>query len=223
MKVEGLSKSFVDGDRQLVVLRQLSFSLHAGQSLAVTGASGSGKSTLLNVLAGILAPDDGQVLLESHHGDVIALHALNARQRTSFRRRNVGYVHQFFNLIPTLTVLENVLLPARLNRLDNARSRAVQLLEACDMSHRLNAFPETLSGGEQQRVAVARALIIRPSVLLADEPTGNLDKQNSAAVAGLLFRAAAEHGATLVIATHSDDVAEQADRRLNLERRFPHE
>ena len=141
---------------------------------------------------------------------------MSERERTIFRRQHIGYVHQFFNLVPTLTVWENVALPASLNQISDGRERSLALLSEFGLDGRADAFPDVLSGGEQQRVAVARALVIDPLVVLADEPTGNLDRANTEIVSSLLFGACKSNGTTLVIATHSDDVAAQADEHLRL-------
>ena len=197
LNVEKISKHYQDGSRQIDVIRDLSFSVAAGESLSVTGPSGSGKSTLLNLLAGLLELDGGNMTLEQH----------------------IGYVYQFFNLVPTLTVLENVRLPARLNQQRELERHAATLLDEFGLSDRLHDFPETLSGGEQQRVAVARALLLKPPLLLADEPTGNLDAENSNRVADLLFSSCREQNISLVLATHSTEVAAMADTRLHLDTR----
>ncbi len=211
-----LHKSFRDGDVQIDVLRQVCFTLAAGESMAVTGASGSGKSTLLNILAGTLTPDSGEVYL-TVAGQRLAWHSASTNQRTRTRRRHIGYVHQFFNLIPTLTVAENVRLPGRLNRRRDLDARALELLRQFGLEQRLHVFPETLSGGEQQRVAVARALLLQPALILADEPTGNLDQANSRQVADLLFAAAQASGSALVVATHSEQIAARAQHRLRMD------
>ncbi len=213
LDVRNVSKGFVDGDRQIDVLQSLSFSLDAGQSLAVMGPSGSGKSTLLNLLAGLISPDAGDIQLRLQD-KTISLGMLEERARTAIRRQHIGYVYQFFNLVPTLTVLENVRLPARINRKKSLDSRALDLLQNFGLGDRLDAFPEVLSGGEQQRVAVARALVLTPPILLADEPTGNLDAANTEQVANLLFNTARELKVALVIATHNEAVAAMADHQL---------
>ena len=215
VEVRGLSKSYQDGDRSIEVLRQLDVELAAGRSLAVTGPSGSGKSTLLNILAGIVPCDEGEVDLHLG-GRSFAVHLANERARTQMRRRYIGYVYQFFNLVPTLTVLENVRLPGRLNKRKDTDQRALTLLEEFGLGDRAQVFPEVLSGGEQQRVAVARALLLKPPLLLADEPTGNLDANNSAHVADLLFDHASQMGVSVIVATHSDAVAERAHHHLHL-------
>jgi len=216
LNVKKISKHYQDGGRQIDVIRDLSFSVAAGESLSVTGPSGSGKSTLLNLLAGLLELDDGDMSLELK-GKIFSYRAANERSRTAFRRQYIGYVYQFFNLVPTLTVLENVRLPARLNQQPELERHAATLLGDFGLSERLHDFPETLSGGEQQRVAVARALLLKPPLLLADEPTGNLDMENSNRVADLLFSSCREQNISLVLATHSTEVAKMADTRLHLD------
>jgi len=218
LQVKKIRKHYQDGGRQIDVIRDLSFSVAAGESISVTGPSGSGKSTLLNLLAGLLELDKGEMSLELKD-KTFSYHAADERNRTAFRRQYIGYVYQFFNLVPTLTVLENVRLPARLNQQPELERRAATLLGEFGLSTRLHDFPETLSGGEQQRVAVARALILKPPLLLADEPTGNLDAENSNLVADLLFSSCREQNISLVLATHSMKVAEMADTRMHLDPR----
>ncbi|MEM9621996.1 MAG: ATP-binding cassette domain-containing protein [Pseudomonadota bacterium] len=215
VQLHAVSKSFQDGDVTVGVLNNLSCQVAPGSSLAITGPSGSGKSTLLNLLAGTLTPDSGEIFMHLGGQDV-AWHNCSERIRTRTRRRWIGYVHQFFNLIPTLTVLENVRLPGRLNKQRQLDAQALELLQQFGLGHRLHNFPETLSGGEQQRVAVARALLLQPALLLADEPTGNLDRGNSTQVADLLFTSARASGAALIVATHSSQVAARADQQLQL-------
>ena len=207
--IRELQKTYQDGDTLVQVLKGLNLEVLRGHVTALTGPSGSGKSTLLNLIAGIVGGDGGRVELHLQEG-VIDVCQLSQKNKTKLRRQHIGYVHQFFNLVPTLTVLENVMLPVRLNKKMDPLDPKL-LLDRCGMSHRLHAFPEQLSGGEQQRAAVARALVHKPQLVLADEPTGNLDKQNSQEVAQLLTEAAREFGATLLVATHSSDLAEQAD------------
>ena len=223
IRINGLYKSYFDGssDRKndVEVLRDVSLSIAAGESIALMGPSGSGKSTLLNILAGTLDADAGEIEY-SFTSSPLDWRSLKQRQRTRIRRQHIGYVHQFFNLIPTLTVLENVCLPGRLNQQlkppQEMDARALDLLQRFDLAHRLHAFPEVLSGGEQQRVAVARALLLQPAFVLADEPTGNLDAKNSGRVAQLLYESAAENDTTLIIATHSEQVAQLANRTVVL-------
>lgn len=213
--LNGVSKSYSDGDKQVEVLRELSISIDAGQSIAVTGPSGSGKSTILNLLAGLLTPDAGSIQL-SIGQRTINLDSATERERTAVRRQHIGYVYQFFNLVPTLTVFENVCLPARLNKRRELGDHAAGLLKRFGLENRFYTYPEVLSGGEQQRVAVARALVMSPPLLLADEPTGNLDAANTEQVTDLLFETAYELGVTLVIATHNIEVAARADLQLKL-------
>ena len=220
LKVNKISKHYQDGSRQINVIQDLSFNVAAGESLSVTGPSGSGKSTLLNLLAGLLELDGGEVTLELKD-KTFSYRNADERSRTALRRQHIGYVYQFFNLVPTLTVLENVKLPARLNQQRELERHAETLLNQFGLSDRLHDFPETLSGGEQQRVAVARALLLKPPLLLADEPTGNLDAENSNHVADLLFSSCREQNISLVLATHSTEVAAMADACLHLDTQLP--
>lgn len=220
LTVNQISKHFQDGSRQIDVIRDLTFDVAAGASLSVTGPSGSGKSTLLNLLAGLLELDSGDIILQLA-GKPFSYRSADERSRTALRRQHIGYVYQFFNLVPTLTVLENVRLPARLNNRRELEDRASTLLEEFGLSDRRDDYPEVLSGGEQQRVAVARALLLNPPLLLADEPTGNLDADNSKLVADLLFSSCREQNISLIIATHSIDVAAMADEQLRLDRQSP--
>lgn len=215
LTINRITKQYTDGDRRIDVINDLSFELMSGESLAVTGPSGSGKSTLLNLLAGVLPVDKGELVLDVP-GGAVCMHDASERERTAIRRQQIGYVYQFFNLVPTLTVLENVRLPARLNRRRDLDKRAAELLQNFGLADRTGVYPEVLSGGEQQRVAVARALLLSPPLILADEPTGNLDLANTAQVANLLFQTAREMGVALVIATHNPEVAAMADHQLHL-------
>lgn len=216
LKINQVSKHYQDGSRKIEVLRDLSFRVSAGESLSVTGPSGCGKSTLLNLLAGLISPDSGSIMMQLA-GQSFACHEADEGARTAIRRQHIGYIYQFFNLVPTLTVMENVLLPGHLNRRRDLANRAKRLLEDFGLADRAENYPEVLSGGEQQRVAVARSLLLKPPLLLADEPTGNLDANNSAQVAGLLFNSCRELNISLVIATHSMDIAAMADHQLHLD------
>jgi putative ABC transport system ATP-binding protein len=211
--VRGLTKSYREGDAERVVLRGVDAAIGRGEFVAVAGRSGSGKSTLLNLLSGIDEPTAGEVIV-----DGTAITALSERERTLFRRRRVGFIFQFFNLIPTLTVEENLLLPLELTgRTDrDARAEAGALLAEVGLADRARTFPDRLSGGEQQRVAVARALVHAPDLILADEPTGNLDTASAQAVLALLARLSRERKKTVIAATHSLELARLADRVLLL-------
>lgn len=210
ISIEGLRKGYREAGQLRPVLRHVDLQVREGQCVALLGRSGSGKSTLLNLLSAIDRPDGGSIRVAGQPID-----RLDDRGRTLFRRRNVGFVFQFFNLIPTLTVLENVLLPAELNGVRSA-SRALELLEQVGLGQRGNSFPDTLSGGEQQRVAIARALVHDPLLVLADEPTGNLDEETGRDIATLLLDTSRLHHKTLLLVTHSRSLAAGADRSLRL-------
>jgi len=211
--LEHLTKSYQEGNQVRVVLQDASATVKRGEFVAIIGKSGSGKSTLLNLISGIDRIDSGKIYL-----DGTELTALDERQRTIFRRRSIGFIFQFFNLIPTLTVLENVTLPLELNGASpaEARQRAEPLLEAVGLPDRLKTFPDRLSGGEQQRVAIARALVHDPLLVLADEPTGNLDEDTGWQVLELLDRLTRKSGKNLLMVTHSREAARYADRVLCL-------
>ena len=213
VKVENLTRVYRTGSTRQAVFDALTFSVDKGETVALLGASGSGKTTLLNLISGIDSPDKGCVLL-----DGVDVHALAEPARTLLRRRLIGFVFQFFNLIPTLKVGENVALPLELLGADDsaAQQRAADLLEAVGLGGLEQRYPETLSGGEQQRAAVARALAHQPALLLADEPTGNLDEDTGGRIIELLTGLARQQGTTLLLVTHSTHVARAADRVLRL-------
>ena len=208
-----ISKSFYDQGEQRVVLKDVSLEVSRGEFVAILGSSGSGKTTLLNLIGGIDTPDSGAITIEGNE-----LTALSDTARTRFRRRHVGMVFQLFNLIPTLTVWENVLLPAELEGAVDAklRNQAAALLERVGLADRASTFPDRLSGGEQQRVAIARALTHEPLIVLADEPTGNLDAENSTRVLSILLQLTREAGRTLLMATHDHEIARQASHVCRL-------
>ena len=207
-------KQFIEGERTRQVLCELNASIAQGEFVAIVGRSGSGKSTLLNLLAGLDVPTAGEIWI----GDT-CISKLNDTDRTIFRRDHIGFVFQFFNLIPTLTVRENVLLTAELSgwNASDAYMQSKKLLDAVGLGERANVFPDKLSGGEQQRVAIARALCADPPLILADEPTGNLDADTGTQVLDLLLRLAREHGKTMIMVTHSADIASLANRILKLD------
>jgi putative ABC transport system ATP-binding protein len=215
VELRKVSKSYREAGVERVVLRDVSVTIASGEIAVLVGRSGSGKSTLLNVIAGIDRPSAGTVLV-----DGTDLTALDEQARTRFRRRHIGFVFQFFNLIPLLTVEENLLLPLELNgRADPAGvARARALLERVGLGGRGDSFPDRLSGGEQQRVAIARALVHEPALVLADEPTGNLDAETAAGVLELLDTLAREAGRTVLMVTHSREVVGVADRIFTIQR-----
>jgi putative ABC transport system ATP-binding protein len=209
----GVGKSYDEAGRRHVVLRDVDLEIRAGEVVAVLGRSGSGKSTLLNLVAGIDAPDTGDVLVGG-----VSVNRLSDEQRTLLRRRSIGFVYQFFNLIPTLTVIENVRLPLDLvGSGTDPLGAACDMLRQVDLEDRRDAFPDRLSGGEQQRVAIARALVANPPIVLADEPTGNLDADTGDRVLDLLLRLTRDRGRTMLVATHSRAVAAAADRVLRID------
>jgi putative ABC transport system ATP-binding protein len=210
LRCESLARSYASGGREITVLRDITFELEAGGFLAVTGPSGSGKSTLLGLLAGLDRPTRGRVVLDGHD-----LAALTEDERARVRAESVGFVFQSFHLIPTLTARENIQVPLEL-RGEEARARADELLERVGLGDRGHHYPAQLSGGEQQRVAVARAFVHRPKVLFADEPTGNLDAANGRNVVALLGELNRELGTTLVLVTHEPDLAARARRVIRL-------
>jgi putative ABC transport system ATP-binding protein len=213
VELHGLTKVYVEGETERVVLGGVDAAIGRGEFVAVVGRSGSGKSTLLNLVSGIDAPTAGEVVVD---GTVVT--RLSERERTLFRRRRVGFIFQFFNLIPTLTVEENLLLPLELTgRSDHgARGATTALLAEVGLADRARMFPDRLSGGEQQRVAVARALVHDPDLILADEPTGNLDTASAQTVLALLARSSRDWKKTVIAATHSSELARLADRILLL-------
>ena len=211
IEVRGLTKSVPNGDTPLVILHEIDLDVSAGESLAIVGASGSGKSTLLSLLAGLDTPTSGSVRL-----DGLDLFALDEDGRAALRGRLVGFVFQAFQLMPHLNALENVMLPLELAGRSDARSEARETLMRVGLGERLAHYPKHLSGGEQQRVAVARAFAPRPKILFADEPTGNLDTVTGATIIDFLFGLNAELGTTLVLVTHDLNIATRCDRRIHL-------
>jgi len=216
LQVSDLTLTVGPGGAGLTLLSGLSLTLASGASLALTGRSGSGKSSLLHCLGGLLTPQEGTVTWQPEGAASVILSAAEEGARAAFRRQHLGFVFQFFHLVPTLTALENVAFMAELAGLGAPRERAEAMLEAVGLADRRRAFPETLSGGEQQRVAVARALVHGPAAVLADEPTGNLDAQTAERVAEVLFTQTRAAGASLVLVTHDAALAARADHTLAL-------
>jgi putative ABC transport system ATP-binding protein len=209
IRLEGISKRFEEAGHQRIVLHEVSAAFWPGEFVVLIGKSGSGKSTLLNLVSGIDTPSAGEIWVEGR-----ALTRLSERERTLFRRSKIGFIFQFFNLVQTLTVLENLLLPLELNGRTDARARthALDLLEQVGLADRRDTYPDRLSGGEQQRIAVARALVHDPLLVLADEPTGNLDVETGKYVLELLDTLTRQAGRNLLMVTHSPDVVGLADR-----------
>ncbi len=213
IEIRSLERRFREGQREHVVLDGIDLDIVRGESVALRGRSGSGKSTLLNLIGGIDSPDAGRIRVAD-----VEVTALGERERTLFRRRHIGFVYQAFNLVPTLNVADNIRLVLELNGAsrDATNVRIAELLDAVGLGDRADSFPDVLSGGEQQRVAIARALSHQPAVLLADEPTGNLDDQSAETVLTLLDTLVRSSGGTMLIATHSNSVAAYCDRVLEL-------
>ena len=210
IQVKSLSQRVADATGELTILNNINFTIPRGQSVAITGASGSGKSTLLGLMAGLDIPTDGTVILLEQD-----LFAMNEDGRAALRAKSVGFVFQSFHLLPNLTALENVMLPLELAGLE-ARAPAQAMLEQVGLSHRLNHYPATLSGGEQQRVSLARAFVQRPALLFADEPTGSLDETTGARIIDLMFSLYHEYATTLVLVTHDLNLAAKCARQLVL-------
>lgn len=213
LRLQNLTKAYQEGDCQRTVFKNISLDISRGEVLAILGKSGSGKTTLLNLMSGIDRVDAGEIYLEGQR-----LTGLGERELTLFRRQAIGFIFQFFNLIPTLTVWENVVLPLELNNRTRPEDfqRAEGLLDTVGLADRKAAFPDRLSGGEQQRVSIARALVHQPRLVLADEPTGNLDEETGRQVLSLLDRLTRQAGQSMVLVTHSAEAAAIADRVYTL-------
>jgi putative ABC transport system ATP-binding protein len=212
IKTENLQKRVPMAGGELEILKGISLEIKSGESVAIVGASGSGKSTLLGLLAGLDEASSGRVVI----GDT-DLGSLDEDGRALFRGREVGFVFQSFQLLPALTALENVMLPLELQGHGNAREQASDYLERVELGERVHHYPRQLSGGEQQRVAIARAFAARPTILFADEPTGNLDTRTGSRIIDLLFELNRAEGTTLVLVTHDQSLASRCDRRLRIE------
>ena len=211
LAAKGIGKTVRSGESDLAILRDIELEITAGETLAVVGASGSGKSTLLAILAGLDTPSAGTVEL-----DGVGLFSLDEDARAELRGRTVGFVFQSFQLLPALTALENVMLPLELASHPAPEEPAREILGRVGLAERLHHYPKQLSGGEQQRVALARAFVVRPKLLLADEPTGSLDAASGASVIDLLFEMNREYGTTLVLVTHDDSLAARCGRTIRL-------
>jgi putative ABC transport system ATP-binding protein len=210
--VQGVTKQVTDATGTLTILHDIGFTLRPKESAAIVGASGSGKSTLLAIIAGLDVPTSGRVILTGTD-----LFALDEDERAAVRARSLGFVFQSFQLLGNLTALENVMLPLELAGRPDARRQATEMLQRVGLGERLGHYPKVLSGGEQQRVALARAFVVRPAVLLADEPTGSLDFATGETVMELMFELNREAGTTLVMVTHDRAIAARCDRQLRIE------
>ena len=211
IKTENLIKTVSTSEGELQILQPINFSVEAGQSIAIIGASGSGKSTLLGLLAGLDTASSGGIWL-----DGAPLHEMDEEARAQLRGEKVGFIFQSFMLVPSLTALENIMLPAEITGLADPKQRALDVLKQVGVEHRAGHYPNQLSGGEQQRVAIARAFITQPKILFADEPTGNLDAKNSDNVESLLFELNKQSNTTLVLVTHDPELASKCDRQLSM-------
>ena len=212
LRVENLCKTYGKGKNEVRALDHISFSVNKGEFIAIIGPSGSGKSTLLHILGGVDKPTSGKVFMNDHD-----VYVQNDEQLAIFRRRQVGLIYQFYNLIPVLNVVENMTLPLKLDGQKVNEERVNELLELLGLAERRKHLPSQLSGGQQQRVSIGRALINAPALVLADEPTGNLDSKNSQEIIGLLKHSNKKYGQTLIVITHDENIALQADRIIRIE------
>lgn len=209
----GVKKAYREGEQTVEVLKGIDLSVRAGELLAIVGASGSGKSTLLHVLGGLDSIDEGEVVVAG-----MAVHTLNEVQRGQLRNKKLGFVYQFHHLLPEFSALENVAMPLIIRRVDEkqAKQKAKEALEALGLAHRLNHLPSQMSGGERQRCAIARAMVTEPACILADEPTGNLDRQTASSVFDSLVSLAKSHSTACVIVTHDMELAARCDRTVTI-------
>ena len=211
LEVSNVSKTYGSGEAAVKALKKVSFSVPKGEYVAIVGESGSGKSTLLNMIGALDTPTSGKVVISGKE-----IFSMDDRKLTIFRRRNIGFIFQAFNLIPELTVEQNIIFPVLLDYQKPDRKYLEELLSVLNLKERRNHLPSQLSGGQQQRVAIGRALITRPSLILADEPTGNLDTQNSSEVIALLKEASRKYEQTIIMITHNRSIAQTVDRVLNV-------
>ena len=212
IRVENLSKVYGKGENKVVALDNISFSVEKGEFVAIVGASGSGKSTLLHLVGGVDRPTNGKVFIDGKN-----IYAMNDDKLAIFRRRQVGLIYQFYNLIPILDVEENITLPLELDNREVDKKTLKELLELLGLEHRSKHLPNELSGGQQQRVSIGRALITNPAIILADEPTGNLDSKSSDEIVALLKKSNKEYNQTIIMITHNMEIAKEADRIIKIE------
>jgi putative ABC transport system ATP-binding protein len=211
IEVKNLNKIYKSGDKSLKVLDDVSFNIRRGEAISIIGPSGSGKTTLLGLCAGLDTPSEGEIIING-----IELSQMSEDDRADLRSQEIGFIFQNFQLIPTLSALENVMIPMELKQMTNIRAKAKTLLDRVGLSERYDHYPSQLSGGEQQRVSLARAFGNEPSILFADEPTGNLDQETSLQIEALLFDLNKEKGTTLIIVTHNQELAEKTERILKM-------
>ena len=211
LELKSLKKAYVQGSQEIEIFENLSFHLNEGERVAIMGKSGSGKSTLLSLISGIIKADEGDIILNS-----VSYKDLKEAEINDFRATNIGFIFQNFHLVSYLNALENVMLPAKVCNIANAKEKAAELLKSVGLSHRLDHLPSQLSGGEKQRVAIARALIHNPKIILADEPSGNLDEETGIAVMDKLFELIKQNNTTLILVTHSKDVALRCEKTYEL-------
>jgi len=211
LKIKSLKKAYHQGSQNIEIFKNLNFNVEPGQKIAIMGKSGSGKSTLLSLISGIIKADDGDIFLDN-----TSYKKLEESQINDFRASNIGFVFQNFHLVSYLNALENVMLPAKVCNISNPKEKAIELLKSVGLEHRLDHLPSQLSGGEKQRVAIARALIHNPKIILADEPSGNLDEETGIAVMDKLFELIDKNNTTLVLVTHSKDVALRCEKTYEL-------
>lgn len=212
LRTENLKKYYEQGASPVKAIDGVNISVAQGEFVAIVGTSGSGKSTLLNMLGGLDTPTEGKVFVDGKD-----IFGLNEEERTIFRRRKIGFVFQAFNLVPVLNVYENIVLPIQLDGNDVDEKFVNEIIDVLGMTEKINRMPNQLSGGQQQRVAIARALATKPSFILADEPTGNLDSKTSQDVLGLLKTTGAKFGQTIIMITHNEEIAQMADRIIHIE------
>ena len=212
LKVENLTKTYGKGENKVNAVDNISFSIEKGEFVAIVGASGSGKSTLLHLLGGVDRPTSGKVYIDGED-----IYALNNEKLAIFRRRKVGVIYQFYNLIPILNVVENIQLPCELDNKKVPETELTELLKTLGLENRRNHLPNELSGGQQQRVSIGRAIINSPAIMLADEPTGNLDSKSSEEIISLLRLSNKKYNQTLIVITHDEKIAAEADRVITIE------
>jgi len=211
LQIKSLKKSYLQGEEKISIYDNLNFTLNEGETASIMGKSGSGKSTFLSLVSGITKADSGKISLNG-----VSYEDLSESELNDFRAENIGFIFQNFHLVSYLNALENVMLPAKVNKITNPKEKAIELLQSVGLSHRLHHLPSELSGGEKQRVAIARSLIHNPKILLADEPSGNLDEETGNAVMDKLFELVENNNITLILVTHSNDVAMRCEKVFTL-------